>query len=193
MLSIASRVRNMLRSFGDFAFTRAQLLACGNSNAVDIELCRLVKKGVITRLASGVYISSTAKKNTPSLRDLARIKAERFGKKLLECLNKSQGQEANVFFTNGSSGSFESIHGRAGWKHLAPRKRKETPGLNRTESKSSIESGVCLCQRLAAAETSLSLQKADPESATMILKMLQTLATIVANWDRCKLATALQS
>ncbi len=125
MSSIAARVREFVKSIGtEHAFTRARVLECGAPNAVDIELCRLVKNGVLKRLALGVFmLACNAESFCPSMAELARIKAERFGKQIFDKAKNACVPESNTYFTDGCRSSFKSVHGIVKLKHLAAAKR----------------------------------------------------------------------
>lgn len=129
MPSTAARVRKQVMSFPqDCIFTTGQLLSCGKRNALDIELCRLVKRGQIRRVAQGVFVTITSA--IPTAMEIAKAKAERFGKRLLE--NHNQAAERHrVFYTDGSCGSFRSIYGVLTFRHLAPsaRTKPDNPHL----------------------------------------------------------------
>lgn len=60
MPSIAAKVRNLVYSFGELAFSTAQVLSCGGRNAVDIALCRLVKENFLA-----AFLSESAQIRTP--------------------------------------------------------------------------------------------------------------------------------
>lgn len=120
MLSIAAKVRAMIKSFGvNIAFTTGQLLGCGNRKAIDVELCRLVKKGLIKRLAYGMFIQITAAIKIPGSFEIAKLKASRFGKWIDPA---AETHRDNVYHTNGCKSSFKTVYGRIQFKHIAPRK-----------------------------------------------------------------------
>lgn len=123
MPSVAAKVRNLVHSFGEIAFSTAQVLSCGKRNAVDIELSRLVKQRVLKRLASGVFVLNIVSGELPSAREIARVKAKRFGKELVLGTSSTKGD--NCFHTNGCRTTFRSIHGQIRFKHLASSKRRK--------------------------------------------------------------------
>lgn len=122
MPSIAAKVLDLITGFGEVAFSTAQVLSCGNRNAVDIALCRLVKKRVITRLAAGIFVVNSDSGVLPSPGEIARAKASRFDKKLVE--GRSGPQSAFCYFTDGCRSSFQTIYGRICFRHRSPSKRK---------------------------------------------------------------------
>ncbi len=63
-------------------FTTKDVLQFGSRRAVDCALRRLVKKGIITRLSSGVFQYGDETSTRPSPLEVATIKAKNYGKKL---------------------------------------------------------------------------------------------------------------
>lgn len=122
MPSIASKVRDLIIGFGELAFNTAQVLCCGSRNAVDIELCRLVKKRVITRLAAGIFVLNCESGGISSQKEIAGLKASRFGKKIVEAV--SGVPTGLCYFTDGCRSSFQTIYGRIYFKYCSSSKRK---------------------------------------------------------------------
>lgn len=125
MQSTASKIRSFVMNMHHkVIFTSADLLAFGSRNAVDIELCRLVKRGLIKRLANGVFsLSLEEPEESPSASEIARIKAERFGKHVIVADNKQISNTGNLYLTiNGCKSSFESVHGRIHFRPISPAK-----------------------------------------------------------------------
>ncbi|MBX9724647.1 MAG: hypothetical protein K2X81_24800 [Candidatus Obscuribacterales bacterium] len=141
MPSVASRVREFANNIADnVMFTTSQLLEFGSRNAIDIQLCRMVQSGVIKRLAAGVFIKPAANKLIPSACEIAKTKAERFGKIIAQRLNLLKPDELVIFYTDGCRSSFRSVHGRLYFKHQAPRKLKQNKPV--LEQNSAIQSMV---------------------------------------------------
>lgn len=95
-------------------FTTRDLLAYGSRAAVDQTLYRLVRCGVIRRLARGVFVLNDNSESIPGLPEIVATKAAAFGKHIF-----TSGTDAGrylgilpkttsgiVFYTNGSSSSF---------------------------------------------------------------------------------------
>ncbi len=123
MSSTAARVRKLIRAIAaNVIFSTAEFLHCGSRNAVDIALCRLVKSGMIERLASGIFVVVPDKGSLPAAEAIAGAKALRFNKTILGTV---PGQLA-AFFTDGCRTSFASVHGRLQFKQIAPSKLKST-------------------------------------------------------------------
>lgn len=117
MSSTAEKVRSLALSFArNVVFTTGQLLTCGSRNAVDIELCRLVKAGTIKRLASGVFANVSSNSEGPGVLEIARAKAQRFGKRLIEDAQASTMQ----FCSDGCKTAFASVYGRIYFKAVSP-------------------------------------------------------------------------
>jgi hypothetical protein len=126
MYSIAKTVRDKIAEFGkNVLFSSKDLLGCGSRNAVDIELCRLVKSGKILRLTSGVFTRIMEGLQLPSTLEIARAKAERFSKRLYEAEESDQDKSpsgTDTFHTDGSRTSMQTVHGCIIFKHRAPAK-----------------------------------------------------------------------
>lgn len=116
--------------FGEL-FTTRDVLNTGSRNAVDKCLSRLVKSGLIDRIARGVFAKQDPV--TPvlfSIKDVATAKAESFGKVIV-----SYGKDAaaklglcyprpgeHLFFTSGSSSTFRYGPNLVRFKRCCPRK-----------------------------------------------------------------------
>ena len=70
-------------------FTTREVLAFGSRSAVDTALFRLVNALVIRRLARGVFIRNDFPARRPAAAEVARVKAESFGRRIV-----THGQEA---------------------------------------------------------------------------------------------------
>ena len=68
----------------DEMFTTAQLLAFGTRAAVDQALCRMVSRGVIQRIARGLFVISIDKANVVTVMEAAQKKARAFGHAVME-------------------------------------------------------------------------------------------------------------
>jgi len=96
-------------------FTSREFLLYGTRAAVDQALSRLVRKGLIVRLARGVFIRQDSDVRRISPIDVARAKAESFGKQLAvwggHLASKlglvAEGPPEQIFSINGSSSSFK--------------------------------------------------------------------------------------
>jgi hypothetical protein len=97
----------------DQPFTTRDCLIYGVRAAVDQTLYRLVKKGTIRRLARGIFVRDERKYF--SVFEIASIKAEAFGRKIL----KHDGAAA-LFIINSRSTSF-----RSGGKVIALQERSQ--------------------------------------------------------------------
>jgi hypothetical protein len=135
--SVARKVRDKIVEFGtNVLFTSKHLPGCGKRNAVDIEVYRLVKAGMILRVAAGVFMRIVAGIELPSRLKTACVKADRFSRRLYEAEQTppdKNSQTSNTFHTDGSSTSMLTINGRIFLKHRAPAKAATRVG-DRTES-----------------------------------------------------------
>lgn len=97
-------------------FTTKDVLRFGTRKAVDCALKRLVERGEIVRLTSGVFMYGDSSTPLPAPIDVAKIKAKAYGKKLtthgsnvaqqLGLIQKSEDAEALTLWVDGSSSSF---------------------------------------------------------------------------------------
>lgn len=131
------------------AFVTRELLAFGNRNAIDRQLGLLVAKGMIRRMARGVFVREDADMVLPTMLDIAMAKARGFGKHIVEHgsnlakefnlkkndammtpkqLKRHHSDEkelkhsAGRFAVLGSTSSFGTYYGRVHFKHVAPKK-----------------------------------------------------------------------
>jgi hypothetical protein len=93
-------------------FTTRQLLIYGTRSAVDQCLSTLVKEGRIIRLARGVFVREGSRIETISVYDIAKIKAEAFGKQIALwnsqfVVGPGKKRDETTFAVSGSSSSFK--------------------------------------------------------------------------------------
>jgi len=135
----------MIRRFVQFwpdgkIFTTRDCLKLGLRGAVDRALTRLVNAGTIIRLARGVFVKDSTFKRKYSIYDIAKAKAEAFGRRivlkprpLLDPYSKESRERKNaeetIFFIDGRSSQF-----RVGGK-LVQLKQTAKRKLQLTESK----------------------------------------------------------
>ncbi len=134
---------NQLKS-GEIFATR-DMLGYGGRSAVDQNLRRFVAKGMIERLANGLFMKLSANPleqvSYPSLMEIAVAKAKAFGKQIISAGSENaaalgvelpepeytgeqptQGEQKIVEFSvNGWSSSFNTVHGRVALKQKANR------------------------------------------------------------------------
>lgn len=121
-------------------FTTRECLRFGRRSAVDQCLYRMVKNGFILRIARGVFLLNELPTVIPSLTQIARTKAEAFGKHIFihgcEAARKL-GIEApdwreGIYAVQARSSSFAAGKNRIELRGIAPRKTHlgdTTPGL----------------------------------------------------------------
>jgi hypothetical protein len=128
MYSTASMVRAKVEYFGpDIVFTTRDILECGKRTAVDHALSRLVKSGVIRRLAAGVFIAVVATAPDPSAEEIAGAKAAAFRKHIyVKETVLVDSQPVYRFRTDGCRSSFKSIHGRLFFVPVSTKSLPET-------------------------------------------------------------------
>lgn len=116
-------------SFGKL-FTTRECLLFGPRNAVDQALSRLVKRGMIVRVARGVFMREGSDVNSISVLDVARVKAESFGRKIatwsghvaVELGIVPGAQREETFYVDSSSSSFKFGDVAVHFKKTCPRK-----------------------------------------------------------------------
>lgn len=117
-MNTSARLRRFINSLKDReVFTCADVLDFGKRSAVAVALMRLVRKGIIVRLASGVYMKGDEFDKRPTAVEVAQVKARAFGKSLsldgnevVRSLSASDGtdKEQTIEFTiDGYSSSFK--------------------------------------------------------------------------------------
>ncbi len=138
-MSVASAVKQLIADIGpNVLFSTRQILSrCRTKarNAVDLALRRLVEKAVIMRIAAGQFILISKDLSLPSAVEVARAKAETFGKRIYE----SNEKDNLSFLSNGCKSSFKSVHGRISLKHIAPGKIAARSIYNFSSGKSESE------------------------------------------------------
>jgi hypothetical protein len=98
-------------------FTTRHMLIYGKRSAVDSALGRMVRNGQLYRLARGVFVKSLADK--PTLAQIVEAKVKAYaGKIVVHAVNilsrfHLARERSHTFAKNGSSSSFDTIHGRA--------------------------------------------------------------------------------
>lgn len=118
-------------------FTTRDLIGLGSRPSIDNCIYRLVKKGLISRIARGVFCKGDQIPILTPL-ELARIKAHAFNKEVYEhetttaqrlgyvATEQSQRKESRIFATNGTgSTSFMSVIGLIQLKPASARKRPQ--------------------------------------------------------------------
>ncbi|MBX9940527.1 MAG: hypothetical protein K2Y32_14805 [Candidatus Obscuribacterales bacterium] len=95
-----------------------ELLDCGTRTAVDNALYRLVKLGIISRVARGVFVRSDAPPQAFTAEKIAEAKAKAFCRSVL----KPHRDSESMYITDSCSTSFDSVHGRIVMKRVSARK-----------------------------------------------------------------------
>lgn len=114
-------------------FSTRVMLGYGERGTVDQNLRRFVAKGMISRVARGLYMKLSAnpleRVPFPSLTEIVRAKAKAFGKVIMsagretaQALGIDQREQRSVeFAVSGWSSSFDTVRGRVLLKQKAPR------------------------------------------------------------------------
>jgi Family of unknown function (DUF6088) len=127
---------HMIRRFVAFwpegkIFTTRDCLRFGLRGAVDRALTRCVNAGIIFRLARGVFVKDTTGKKKYSNFDIAKAKAEAFGRRIVQrpkalvdpYRNEARKkEEETLFYIDGRSSSFRIGNSTVQLKQTAKRK-----------------------------------------------------------------------
>lgn len=142
LISAASKIRIFIDELSTEAiFTSGDVLRYGSRSAVDNELYEQVRNGKIKRLARGVFKKVAASYLTVTTFLIAQAKARRFGKEISIPFSSSKRNEGErIFWTNGGSTSFDSIHGRI---YFRARPRKFTQSKAPIAVKSQVPTEQC--------------------------------------------------
>jgi hypothetical protein len=115
-------------------FTTRDFLTYGRRGAVDLALYRLVKSGLIRRLARGVFVRDPFEKMKFSHFEIAKVKAESFGRRItidppiqaqwpkLDSRQMATTQTEVTFFIDGRTSSFHIGDQVIHLKQISPRK-----------------------------------------------------------------------
>ncbi len=119
-------------------FTTRECMVYGGRSAVDNSLYKLVKSGVIERLARGVFVSVAKRKASYTSEEIAAVKARSFGRKtfdhgssLASMRQLPVDELKNYFALTRSSTSFFTTNGRIRMRIASGRKEHlahTTPG-----------------------------------------------------------------
>ena len=131
---VTLRIKRFINSLKkDEVFTSRDLVKFGSRAAVDQVVYRLVKSGVITRIIRGVFMRTEFAMRTPSVEELARIKAESFARnitthagvvaKKMGLLLEENDDERLVFAIDSHSTSFRVGDKVVHFRFVCPRKR----------------------------------------------------------------------
>lgn len=109
-MTMAADIRaHIFRAQEGQLFSSRDFLKYGSRTSVDQTLYRLVRLGVIVRIAQGVYMRETADSWRPSIEELARFKAKILGKELISTSNSAFGSSddraESTFICSGISDS----------------------------------------------------------------------------------------
>jgi len=127
----------------EICFTR-DFLAYGQRTTIDTSLWRLVGRGMLLRVADGIFVREGSK--IPTLEEIVKAKAAKFGKQIVEFCGKfadkltsghddwrsesscsddvgSDNPDIQIFGTDAQTSSFDTIHGRVKLVRVAGRKR----------------------------------------------------------------------
>lgn len=115
VIAVAARVREHIDDLpDDCMFATRELLFIGKRNAIDMELHKLVKTGVLRRITRGVFKKNIPGLKMPEIEEVAEFKATAFKKKFarhgvsaalqIQLLKEYDCRENEfLFYTSGSS------------------------------------------------------------------------------------------
>jgi hypothetical protein len=134
-MSVIDSIRQHICSLplGEIFATR-NFLEYGSRACVDASMSRLVRQGMLRRLANGIFARADS---SPTVEEIAKAKAERFGKELsANCCDSNDqfhspeksncdtnNHRPHSFGIDGQTSSFNTIHGRVILVHECSRKR----------------------------------------------------------------------
>jgi hypothetical protein len=134
-MSATAFIRRFVFSLKDGEiFSTRDCLDFGSRSAVDHALARLVKKGIIRRLARGIFACDPDSLRSYSFLDIAKLKGEAFGRKItshpnsiasqlgLQEYDKASPRTDAFFSTDGPTTKFKFGDTTIHLKHAAPRK-----------------------------------------------------------------------
>lgn len=164
-------------------FTTRELLGFGTRVAVDQALFRMVKKGMIRRLARGVFLLNDQVTPDPPVEDVARVKARAFGKRIAchgaDAANKRglpvETNQIPTYATNGRSSSFRYGELTVHLKGIGPRKMLAGDNPAGLTVKGLWHLGKTACNGAAFAAATLDFNRRDRQE-------LRRLAVLVPAW-----------
>lgn len=144
MINAAAKIKQFIRTLNSNSiFSSKQLLALGKRETIDSVLCRLVKRGVIVRLAAGIFIVAAGTNELPGTQEIMAVKARNYYKRVLPADHaaKTPSKNPTVFYSDSGKTSFNSVHGRIIFKPLCPAKlHKYRDKIRRVDDSSKEES-----------------------------------------------------
>ncbi|MBI4534351.1 MAG: type IV toxin-antitoxin system AbiEi family antitoxin domain-containing protein [Candidatus Melainabacteria bacterium] len=107
--------RHIYRLPLDKIFSTREFLIYGSRTAVDQTMSKLVKKGIIIRLARGLFVKEGSNTERITIYDVAKAKAESFGKQIaiwgghlaVKLGLTTDGHYEHTYCVSGSSSSFK--------------------------------------------------------------------------------------
>jgi len=168
-------------------FTTRDLLGYGSRSAVDHALFRLVKSGMIVRLARGVFVMVDAMSQIPTVLEVARVKARSFGKQIavhgadaahaLGLPVPANGQ--TTYATDGCSSSFRYGNVVIHFKRVSHRKFLLGDGRSGLLLRALWHLGPNVCNRNTVKEAGSNLMRTDRRE-------LRELICLIPDWiSRC--------
>jgi hypothetical protein len=164
-------------------FTTRAVLAFGSRSAVDTALFRLVNALVIRRLARGVFIRNDFPQHCPSEAEVARVKAESFGRRIATHGQKAawelglapQMEDPHIYAIDGRSSSFKYGDLTIRFKGLCPRKFAPGDGPAGLAVRALWHLGRRACDKATASQATASFQRTDRDE-------LRRQAGLMAGW-----------
>jgi len=173
-------------------FTTRDLLRYGSRSAVDQALFRLVKSEVIVRLARGVFVILDAMSRIPSVLDVAKVKAESFGKQIV-CHGADAAQvlglpvSANrltTYSTNGCSSSFRCGEVVVCFKRVSQRNFLLGDSRAGLLVRALWHLGQAFCNKSLVSEAALSCTRTDREELRQMTGLMPGWISSSFSWTR---------
>ncbi len=101
----------------DQFFSTKDLIGIGKRSTIDNGISRLVNKGLVVRVARGLFVKQGFDLSTLTIDSIVAAKSKAFGREIIP-----DPDNPGEFLTNGSSSSFDTILGRVTVRGVCPRK-----------------------------------------------------------------------
>lgn len=153
----------------DHLFTTREFLLYGSRAAVDQALSRLVKSGLIQRLARGVFVKANPAGPVVSAFEVAKAKAQAFGKQIMQHATdalhafglSSSGNQQPTYATSGHSSAFRFGDTEIRLRGTGPRKMKLGDSCAGSFIRALWHLGQSGCSKDAVQSASLALRRSD--------------------------------
>ncbi|MBX9941168.1 MAG: hypothetical protein K2Y32_18035 [Candidatus Obscuribacterales bacterium] len=120
MAGIFEQIRMYVFSLSkDQFFSTKDLIGIGKRSTIDNGIARLVKLGIVVRVARGLFVREDFDLSILTIDSIVAAKSKAFGREITP-----DPDNPGEFLTNGSTSSFDTILGRVIVRGVCPRKMK---------------------------------------------------------------------